>query len=258
MPSMLLAQISDTHVQCAPDGRPGGGDASGRLMRAVRSLNAAARRPDVVLVTGDLTNDGDRDDMEHLRGILSQLDVPYYVIPGNHDDRDLIRSVFRQDGYLPERGYLNYVVEGHPLRLVFLDTLRDGHDGGRLCLDRLHWLEETLAAARETPTVIAMHHVPFQSGLAPFDRAPLEGAEAMASILAANHQVERVVCGHLHRPMVTHWHGVTITTAPSTAFEIALDLRPDADFSLVPGAPPAYQLHQWTRAHGLVTHTVAL
>lgn len=257
MPSMLLAQITDTHVLRALD--PGAvADYSQRLLRVVRAVNTLSQRPDVVLVTGDLVNDGGPEDYVHLRGILSQLDMPYFVIPGNHDRREALRDAFGAPGYLPASGYLNYVVEDFPLRLVCLDTLRDGHGGGRLCLDRLRWLEEVLAAAPDKPTLVAMHHVPFASGLAPFDREPMEGTDALAAVLAANRQVERVVCGHLHRALATRWHGVTVTVSPSTAFEIALDLRPDARFSLTPGAPPAFQLHQWTRAGGLVTHTVQI
>lgn len=251
---MLVAQITDTHVTAAEQRGTPGDDPSKRLLTVVRALNALEPAPDLVLVTGDLTTDGGDEDYYHLRGILSQLDMPYYVVPGNHDDRGCIRSVFRQDGYLPEAGYLNYVIDGYPLRIIALDTLHDGHDGGRLCLDRLQWLEATLAEDREAPTVIAMHHPPFITGIAPFDRAPLEGADAFASIVAANPHVERVLCGHVHRAVETRWHGLTVTVAPSTAFEIALDLRPGSDFRLVNGAAAGYQLHLFGRG-GLVTHT---
>ncbi|SOD90085.1 phosphodiesterase [Caenispirillum bisanense] len=254
MPSMLIAQITDTHVSAAEPTGPAGADPSRRLLGVVRALNAMEPRPDLVLVTGDLTSDGGDEDYRHLRGVLGQLDMPYYVLPGNHDDRGCIRTAFRQDGYLPESGYLNYVVEGYPLRIVCLDTLHEGHDGGRLCLDRLQWLETTLAEDRTAPTVVAMHHPPFFTGIAPFDREPLQGADAFASIVAANPHVERVVCGHLHRPVETRWHGLTVTVAPSTAFEIALDLREGTDFRIVNGAAPGFQLHLFGRG-GLVTHT---
>lgn len=254
MASMLIAQITDTHVLAGEGNTPGGGDPSKHLLMVVRALNALEPRPDVVLVTGDLTTDGNDEDYRHLRGILDQLDMPFYVMPGNHDDRGCIRAAFRHDGYLPESGYLNYVVDGYPVRIVCLDTLHDGHDGGRLCLDRLQWLEATLAEDRSVPTVVAMHHPPFLTGLAPFDRDPLEGADAFAAIVAGNPHVERVLCGHLHRPVETRWHGLTVGVAPSTAFEIALDLREGAPFRLVNGAAPGYQLHLLTRG-GLVTHT---
>lgn len=66
--------------------------------------------------------------------------------------------------------------------MVGLDTLNEGHDGGRLCLDRLYWLETALEQARDKPTVLFMHHPPFLSGISPFDRSPMEGADALASI----------------------------------------------------------------------------
>lgn len=255
--AMLLAQITDTHVMAASDDQVRGVDPSARLLTVVRTLNALDPRPDLVLVTGDLTADGGPDDYAHLRGILGQLDMPYYVLPGNHDDRECIRAAFRQDGYLPATGYLNYVLEGYPLRIVALDTLHDGHPGGRLCLDRLQWLETTLAEERDAPTLIAMHHPPFVTGLAAFDRDPLEGADAFASIVAGNRHVERVLCGHLHRAVATRWHGLTVSAAPATAFEIALDLRPGAGFRASRGSTPGYQLHMLTSG-GLVTHTAYL
>ena len=125
-------------------------------------------------------------------------------------------------------GFLHYTVEDHPLRLVALDTVIPGEGGGRLCEERLRWLDHTLAAAPTRPTMIIMHHPPFSTGIAHMDQIGLSGAEAFAQVLVRHPQVERVLCGHLHRSIQARigTHAIA-STAPSTAHQVALDLRVD-------------------------------
>src|SRR3546814_16854724 len=56
------------------------------------------------------------------RSLLRPLLPPLYVIPGNHDDRALIRTYLPGHAYLPAEGFLQYAVEDHPVRLIGLDT----------------------------------------------------------------------------------------------------------------------------------------
>jgi Icc protein len=98
-----------------------------------------------------------------LRRLLAPLRMPIYVIPGNHDARDPLRAAFGGDGYLSSDGFIQYAVEDYPLRLVALDTLVPGKHHGELCADRLDWLDRTLAAAPDRPTLVmmpspALHH----------------------------------------------------------------------------------------------------
>ena len=76
--------------------------------------------------------------------------MPVFVIPGNHDSRDLLRAAFGADGYLPKDGFLQYAIEDYPVRLVALDTHIPGEGGGELCDERLAWLDRTLAASPES------------------------------------------------------------------------------------------------------------
>src|SRR5271166_1468768 len=99
---MLIAQISDLHVK-----EPGQLsfkriDTNGFAERALAQLIALRPRPDVVLVTGDLVDIGVAKEYAHLRLMLQSLDLPFYIIPGNHDDRGLMRQTFSDHDYLPE------------------------------------------------------------------------------------------------------------------------------------------------------------
>jgi 3',5'-cyclic-AMP phosphodiesterase len=192
-----------------------------------------------------------------LRTLLAPLRVRLLAIPGNHDAREPMREAFSGDGYLPSEGFLNYVIEDYPLRIIGLDTLVPGEGGGVLCSDRLAWIARTLAAAPDQPSLVLMHHPPFMTGIARMDRLGLGGTAAFAEIIRGHPQVERILCGHLHRPIESRFAGTIAGTAPSTAHQIVLDLRPDARVSFA-FEPAGYQLHYWREGAGVVTHTASI
>ncbi len=253
---MLIAQISDTHVSLPGRLVERAFQTSDHLARAVTHLNALTPRPDVVLLTGDVVDHGLVAEYEHARDILAALAMPLYVIPGNHDDRASLRRVFARDGYLPrDDGFLQYTVEDWPVRLVALDTLVPDSPAGRLCSERLDWLDARLAAAPSVPTVVLMHHPPFVSGLTVMDETMgLEGVTELATVVRRHPQVERVVCGHLHRPILRRFAGTVACTCPSTAHQLGLDLPPQTRLT-VAMEPPASMIHCWLGdTAGLTSH----
>jgi 3',5'-cyclic AMP phosphodiesterase CpdA len=256
---MVVAQITDMHVS-TPDSRADRVFCTAEhLERAVDHLNGLPRQPDLVLATGDLVDHGGFDEYERLRAILERLAMPAYLIPGNHDDRTNLRSAFSRHRYLGGDGaFIQYTIEDWPLRLVALDTLVPGSGGGRLCAERLAWLDDRLREAPERPTLIFMHHPPFVTGIASMDAMGLDGIEALATVIRRHPQVERIVAGHIHRPIVRRFAGTVACTCPATAHQVALDLPPETRLAMVM-EPPACMLHTWLgEEEGLVTHVSAI
>ena len=250
----LLAQISDLHVTAKGKKLYGRVDTAGFLARAVAHLNALDPRPDFVLITGDLVDRGSIAEYENLRAGLDGLKIGWALMPGNHDERTNLRRVFADQAYLPRTGeFLHYVLEDLPLRLIALDTLIPGESGGRLCQTRLDWLADRLEQRPDRPTIIAMHHPPFLSGLAEMDAINCDNSAALGALVAQHPQIERIVCGHVHRPMVVRWNGTVVTTAPATAHQVTLDLNEGSHTSWIM-EPPACHLHYWRADSGLVTH----
>lgn len=256
---MLIAQITDTHVMAPGRLAFGRVDTNACLARAVDSLLGEDPQPDLVLLTGDLVDAGAPDEYANLRDLLAPLPMPVLAIPGNHDERGALAGAFADSGYLPHAGFLHYVVEHHPLRLIGLDTVEPGQTGGRLCAERLDWLAARLAAAPARPTLIFMHHPPFATGIAHMDEIGLDpdSSAGLAALLRRHPQVERIVAGHVHRSIQARFGGTTASVAPSTAHQVALDLRPDSPVAFTL-EPPGYHLHRWTPQAGVVTHAVAL
>lgn len=250
---MLIAQISDLHV------RPGGDLAYGvseTNLFAEHAVNALLRldpQPDCVLVTGDLTDCGLDEEYAIVSELFSRLPMPVYSVPGNHDRREPFRRTFAKDDYLPENGPLNYAVSCGPIRIVALDSLVAGENHGALPPETLAFLETALAAEPNTPTLVMLHHPPFDTGIGHMDRQRLlTGGKELERIVSANPQVRRVLCGHVHRNIQSLFGGTLCHIAPSVAHQVALDLRAEAPSCFM--LEPAEFLLHLIDGEKIVTH----
>jgi 3',5'-cyclic AMP phosphodiesterase CpdA len=253
---MLICQLTDLH--CRPPGLASNRVSETNMLteRAFQTVAGFSPKPDVVLITGDLTECGLPAEYAMLAGLIRQyFNVPVYVVPGNHDRRGNFRAAL---GHLPgvthDPEFVQYAVEDHPVRLVMLDTVVPGAGHGALSPAQLDWLDRTLAEAPEKPTMIGMHHPPFACGIAHMDRIALQDPAAFGSVIARHPQVERIVCGHHHRPIVARVAQAIASIAPSVAHQVELSLAPEAPATFV-FEPPAFQLHTWSAGAGFVSHT---
>jgi 3',5'-cyclic AMP phosphodiesterase CpdA len=250
---MIIAQISDPHIRAGVTAHVG--DQSGaHLERAIQHLIQLPAPPDVVLVTGDCAESGSVAEYARFRELLRPLSMPVYVIPGNHDDRANLIASFGAQGDAPLAGFVQYVVDVAPVRLIALDTNIPGHGAGYLCAERLGWLEQRLAEAPDRPTLLFMHHPPFPTGLAPFDQIGLENADALGAIVARHPQIERIVAGHVHSTLQRRFHGTIAMTCSSTAYRLLPDLQRPVGLAAIM-EPPVCLLHVWGPASGLITYT---
>ena len=257
---MLIAQISDMHINERGSAGISSADAIANLEACVARLNALDPSPDLVLATGDLAKDGTPGEYATLREILAPLRPPLYLIPGNHDIREPLSEAFADADYLPAGGALmRYTIEEYPVRLIALDTVVPKAPHGLMDAERLGWLEARLAEAPERPTIVFMHHPPFKVGIKMMDGMRCSGGAGLGAILAANGQVERVLCGHLHRAVHVRFHGTTASASPSTAAQLVLDLSGGVDpTSIWSDEPPAFMLHLWQPEAGLASHVVQI
>ena len=253
--SMIVCQVSDMHLMTGGKLAYGVVDTAAHFRRCIAHIQALPQQPDVVVMTGDLVDSGKPGQYALLREIIAPLSMPVYLIPGNHDDREALRAAFPDHAYLNQfPPYIQYAIEEHELRIVAIDTVIPGQDCGELCAQRLEWLALTLATAPRRPTLLIMHHPPFATGIGFMDEIGLSNPEALAQVVSKHAQIERILCGHLHRPIQARFAGTLACTAPSTAHQITLDLARDAPETFTM-EPPAYFVHAWNAQSGVVTHT---
>ncbi len=254
---MLIAQITDLHVVGPDTGPMYGADANRNLAAALVRIEGLKPRPDLIVATGDLTDNGTDEEYLQLRRMLDECKLPVFLVAGNHDERDGLSRHFLHHRYLPTGPGrpLQWVQQCGALRIVGIDSTTPGRHDGSLDADRLSWLDDALAEAPDQPTVVAMHHPPFETGIWWMDRASLlSGGAEFRALIARHPQVVRVLCGHHHRSIQTNWGSTMISVCPSTAHQVHLDLEPEA-LPRFNAEPAAFQLHHWNGSE-LVTNTM--
>lgn len=251
---VLVAQISDLHIKRPGELAYGKVDTAAALVRLVASLNALQPQPDVVVATGDLVDGGSADEYVHLRTLLVPLRAPLLVLPGNHDARPALRSVFENQTFAGS--FLNQYRAVGGLDLYTLDSAVAGAPHGELALETLAWLEPELGSDDQRPALIFLHHPPFATGIWHMDRQNLANADALAVLVRRHPRVRLVAAGHVHRAVSTTFAGALGSICPAANHAVALDL----DAHLQPSfrvEPPAYHLHVWLPGSAqLVTHVV--
>ncbi len=253
---MLIAQISDTHLAGWGKKTFNVAPMAENLTRCVAHINALNPQPDVVLVTGDISNNGTADECERAADILGHLNCPFYVIPGNHDNRETLVSVFGETACPTEsKDFVNYVIEGYPIRLIALDSTIPNAPGGEICEARAAWLDDRLREAKKQPTVIFMHHPPVKFGVVETDIDGFIGADRLGNVIEKYDNIERLICGHIHLPALAKWRGTIVSTAPSIGMRLVLDLTLELPSGYIL-EEPSYQLHYWSPENNLITHTV--
>ena len=223
---MLIAQITDTHIK--PNGALAYGnvlDSALCLKNVVKHCNKFNPTIDLAIVTGDLTDSGKMEEYEEFNKILRDLKMPWFVIPGNHDNSKNLMHFFDKHEYLPRNEkYCNYVIDKYPFTLMGLDTTVIGENFGELSDESLQWLELNLKRYSSKPTILFMHHPPFEIGIDGMDNQNLKNSAKFFEILRSYPHVKHIACGHAHRATETVIDGIGISIAPNGAHSVNLDL----------------------------------
>ena len=254
---MLIAQMTDIHIGFDPDARPEELNRT-RFRATLGRLLDAPNAPDLLVLSGDLTDHGDADSFGKIAALLKDVPCPILPMVGNHDTRDQLLAAFPQ---CPSAdGFVHYATERDGLMILCLDTYEPGRHGGAFCPRRRDWLRARLAESGDMPAVVFMHHPPVVSGIDWMDPVPSEDwiANFAAAIDGHEQRIQAIHCGHLHRPLSTRFRGIPLNVTPSVAPLVAMDLRPidptRADNrDLITTEPPIYALHRWD-GENLVTH----
>ena len=246
---MLIAQITDLHIGFDRD-NPHELNIR-RLNLVIDQLNAMTPRPDLLIVSGDLVENGDdQRAYRHMEALVKRWQGPMLWAVGNHDSRIGLLEV------LPEvptddNGFIQYEAEHGGLRFVVIDTLDVGRHGGMVCEARAAWLKARLREKKDMPTIIVMHHPPVDTGIEWMSALSCEEwVQRVAKVITPAKQVVAVLAGHVHRPIATGFAGKRLVVCASTAPLVALDLEavdplhPDGR-ALIIGDAPAYAIHYW-------------
>lgn len=230
-----IVQLTDLHLTAAPEGRSWRADVWQNLRRALGYVRNELGSVDLLVLTGDLANERRPETYARLREAVREWSDRLHVVPGNHDNREMVRAAFG-DRLLPGSATLNFVAPLGGFRLVGLDTLRPWRIHGRLGEEQLAWLGRELRQAA-TPTILFMHHPPIRVGTWWLDKDVVRDHEPLRALVQGS-PVRAVFCGHVHQESTGRFGGAEVWTTPSTAYQFP-------PHAILPGSdrtPPAFRV----------------
>lgn len=221
-----LLQISDTHLFADPQ-KELLGVATEQSFRAVLNAIVGHAQPyDVVLATGDLSQDQSMASYQHFARLISRLKKPVHWLPGNHDHQvtmhtELTHPLIRREMQLVTNDW----------QIILLDSQVAGTPHGWLSHDQLHDLETALRQYPEKHALICLHHHTFPIGSIWLDQHNLKNASDFMTLLSSFRQVRGVLCGHVHQEYDQTFRGIRFLTSPSTSIQfkpLSVDFALDA------------------------------
>jgi Icc protein len=207
---MLIVQISDCHLPADPGQKYRDINPHKNLKKLIRK--AKAMKPDLLLATGDLSEDGSPESYRVLRKYMNLRDTPVLALPGNHDDPEVLARFF------PGSPVDTISVSEHGAwQIIRLNSCVPGRHEGQLGDRTLEDLESLLDSREQLMRMIAVHHPPISVDSPWIDKYPLLDPGPFVQLLDCHPDVKVVVWGHIHHAFETQRNGTTMLGGPSSA-----------------------------------------
>jgi 3',5'-cyclic-AMP phosphodiesterase len=224
--SIIIAQLTDTHILADPSGKMLDRCTRDSFDTIVTAIDNLEVKPDLLLLTGDLSQDETTESYQYLKNSLDPLAIPYDYIPGNHDNPAIMEQI------LPKTRQSFYLGNWH---LILLNSRVSGHVEGKLSPETLVWLEMELSQNPTDPTLIAIHHHPVKINSQWMDQINLVNSEALRAILNHYPQVRLVLFGHIHQEFDSFDGKIRYLGTPSTCVQFKPNQQNLVIDSLTPG-----------------------
>lgn len=232
--SVLLVQLSDSHLFAEADGALLGMTTRDSLTAVVDRVLAEQPQIDLVLATGDLSQDGTVESYQAFRQASERLDAPKRWLPGNHDElREMAIAAQQSD-------VLDPVIDIGNWRVTMLDSAVPGSVPGYLEDKQLQLLAQALSEAPQRHHLICLHHHPVPIGAAWMEPIGLRNPDALFSVLERFPQARALLWGHVHQEFDQMRDGLRLMASPSTCIQFAPNSE---DFALDAKAPG----YRWLR-----------
>ncbi|MCH8544069.1 MAG: 3',5'-cyclic-AMP phosphodiesterase [Alcanivorax sp.] len=230
---LRVVQLSDCHLFAEPTGKLLGLNTQYSLDKVLDLIRAEQPRIDLLLATGDLSQDASYASYERLQAALAPLDAPTFWLEGNHDKPAPMLSALKAD-----RSHVSpCVTRMGGWTFVMLDSTIPGEVPGELYQADLDFLERALTEAGDDPVMVCLHHHPVPMGCAWLDTQVVASAERFFAVLDRHPGVRAVIWGHVHQEYAGERNGVVLYSVPSTCVQF----KPGSDDFAVDDTAPGYR-----------------
>ncbi len=234
--SVLLVQLSDSHLFAEADGRLLGMDTCDSLQRVIALVEQEQPRIDLVLATGDLSQDGSLASYQRFRQLTDSLAPQVRWFPGNHDEPAAMQAA------CAGTALLDSVLDIGQWRIILLDSSIVGAVPGYFAEEQLSLLDQALDSAGARHVLVSFHHHPVSIGCRWMEPIGIRNPQALFARLAGRSQVKALLWGHVHQEFDQQLNGMRLLASPSTCVQFA----PGSEDFQVDHEAPGYR---WLRLH---------
>lgn len=199
----IIAHISDLHISdTAFDEEV--------FMEAVAEINNL--KPDMIILTGDLTNDGYYREFQQAVKYLDMFEAPLFAVPGNHDARNLGHQSFEE--LIGENSWK--LTKENDFTVIGLDSSSPDEDRGHVGKPQRMWMEHQLdqCVINDLSSIVVLHHHVIPIPDTGRERNILSDAGEILKTLTT-HEVDLILCGHKHVPHVWKINETVVVNAGS-------------------------------------------
>lgn len=240
-----ILQITDIHFREEVEGTIYGVETQALFEKTLAQIKGelaqSGARIDLLLTTGDISQDGSAESYRRFHEFIKPLGVPSYFLQGNHDYHRPMVEEFGERVVAPCRVAPTHL-KGSPWNIIMLNSSIEDQVGGRFGSEQLAYLQTRLAAAPNTPTLLCFHHHPFSIDCDWLDQQMVEDADAFFDIVRPHKNVKLAIYGHVHQDRETHVDHVPYFATPSTCAQFKPEQK---DFELDDEAPA----YRWIRLY---------
>ncbi|MEY2727762.1 MAG: 3,5-cyclic adenosine monophosphate phosphodiesterase CpdA [Planctomycetota bacterium] len=231
----LILQLSDLHLFSSPTSLLRSVATHETLLQVVRHIQDSGLCPDHVVITGDHTHDELPESYAAVADLVRPWRDRLWQIPGNHDDRQLLRQAF-SDRIPPGSAEqpVTFSFEADGWLCLGLDTHLPGSVAGRIGAAQIDWARRVVQRSDTAHVLLFLHHPPLRIGSIWMDAIGLEGREMLEIWCHEEPRIKLICCGHVHHEFCARLGNAVVLSTPSTGVQFSP--RGDAP-TFVPGAP---------------------
>lgn len=228
-----ILQLSDLHILAAPEDTMLGINTEHYFHACLKQAFAERRHFDLILLTGDLTQNPCLASYRRILASLEAYKTPCICLPGNHDDYELMQQILNTESINCRKQVLldNW-------QLISLNSQIPGEAGGRLSNKELDFLENRLSGNPYRHALIAVHHHCLETKSPWMDTMIIENSRELLAIADKYPQVKAITTGHIHQVMDVKTETLRVLGSPSTCFQFA----PETPEFSVSDTAPGYRL----------------
>jgi len=227
-----ILQISDTHLFADPQGQLCGQKTRVSFEAVLDDMRKNSWPPDLILVTGDLSQDNSDKSYIFFREKMLELKVPIYCLPGNHDSVGLMTQLLNRGlVQVPRSVMINR------WQIILMNSVLPKKHVGHVSREEMEFLKEALQAHPEKNVLIALHHSPVLVKSQWLDSMVLDNSAEFFDLIDRFRHIKGVVYGHIHQEYETKRKGVSLIGSPSTCVQF----KPKSNGFRFDNKPPGYR-----------------